>query len=62
MPASVSLGRGWAGAPPPPPSRPPSSPPPAQALAIAACFAPQDWPLLIVCPSTLKLVWQDAVR
>ncbi|EFN53502.1 hypothetical protein CHLNCDRAFT_136835 [Chlorella variabilis] len=33
-----------------------------QALCIAACFGPEDWPLLIICPSTMKLVWQDAVR
>ena len=31
-----------------------------QALCIAACFGPEDWPLLIVCPSTMKLVWADA--
>lgn len=32
-----------------------------QALLIAACF-PKDWPLLIVCPATMRLVWADAVR
>lgn len=31
-----------------------------QALCIAACYAPEDWPLLVVCPSTMKLVWADA--
>jgi hypothetical protein len=31
-----------------------------QALCIAAAFGPEDWPLLIVCPSTMKLVWADA--
>eukprot|EP00887_Chlorella_sp_A99_P006963 scaffold2.g6963.t1 len=31
-----------------------------QALAIAAAFGPEDWPLLVVCPATMKLVWQDA--
>ncbi|KAL4442762.1 hypothetical protein ABPG77_006756 [Micractinium sp. CCAP 211/92] len=33
-----------------------------QALMIAACFAPKDWPLLIITPATMKLVWQEAVR
>ncbi|KAL4424200.1 hypothetical protein ABPG75_001501 [Micractinium tetrahymenae] len=33
-----------------------------QALMIAACFAPEDWPLLIITPATMKLVWQEAVR
>lgn len=42
---------------------PPTSPTPLllQALCSAACFAPEDWPLLIVCPSTMKLVWRDAL-
>ncbi len=30
-----------------------------QALCIAACY-PEDWPLLIICPATMKLVWQEA--
>lgn len=33
-----------------------------QALAVAACYGPDDWPLIIVTPSTMKLVWLDAVR
>ena len=33
-----------------------------QALALAACYAPEDWPLLIVAPSSMKLVWLDALR
>ncbi|KAG7668731.1 hypothetical protein Ndes2526B_g03642 [Nannochloris sp. 'desiccata'] len=32
-----------------------------QALALAACYK-DDWPLLIVSPSTMKLVWKEAVR
>lgn len=30
-----------------------------QALCIAACY-PEDWPLLIICPATMKLVWREA--
>lgn len=31
-----------------------------QAICIAACF-PDDWPLLVVCPSSLRLQWYDAL-
>lgn len=51
-------------APIPAPRSLPHNPAPprlAQALCAAACFGPEDWPLLIVCPSTMKLVWRDAV-
>ena len=34
--------------------------PPRQALLIAACFGPDDWPLLIVCPTGMRLVWEEA--
>lgn len=41
---------------------PPPCPPLAlpQALMIATCFAPDDWPLLIITPATMKLVWEEA--
>lgn len=29
-----------------------------QAVLIAACFS-EDWPLLIICPSSLRYVWRD---
>ncbi len=32
-----------------------------QALALAACYK-GDWPMLIVAPSTMKLVWKEAIR
>jgi len=32
-----------------------------QALALAACYK-EDWPLLIVSPSSMKLVWEEAIR
>ncbi len=32
----------------------------AQAICIAACY-PQDWPLLIITPSSMRLVWLDAL-
>ena len=31
-----------------------------QAICIAACY-PEDWPLLIICPSALRLQWADAL-
>lgn len=31
-----------------------------QAICIAACY-PEDWPLLIICPSSMRLVWYDAL-
>ena len=31
-----------------------------QAIYIAA-FYPKDWPLLVVCPSSMRLVWYDAL-
>ena len=31
-----------------------------QAIGIAACY-PQDWPLLVICPSSMRLVWFDAL-
>jgi len=31
-----------------------------QAICIAACY-PEDWPLLIICPSSMRLVWHDAL-
>uniref|UniRef100_A0A7S3R7U2 Uncharacterized protein n=3 Tax=Dunaliella tertiolecta TaxID=3047 RepID=A0A7S3R7U2_DUNTE len=33
-----------------------------QALAAAAAYFPQSWPLLIICPSSLRFMWADAVR
>ncbi|KAK9808009.1 hypothetical protein WJX73_003435 [Symbiochloris irregularis] len=32
-----------------------------QATMMAACFS-EDWPLLIICPSTLRLGWHDALK
>jgi SNF2 family DNA or RNA helicase len=32
-----------------------------QAALLAACY-PQDWPLLVVRPSSVRLVWRDALR
>eukprot|EP00033_Pygsuia_biforma_P002088 GCRY01002318.1.p1 GENE.GCRY01002318.1~~GCRY01002318.1.p1 ORF type:complete len:677 (+),score=146.03 GCRY01002318.1:317-2347(+) len=32
-----------------------------QGLGVAACY-PHEWPLLVVCPSSLRLAWRDAVR
>ena len=31
-----------------------------QAICIAACY-PKDWPLLVVCPSSMRLVWYEAL-
>lgn len=31
-----------------------------QAICIAGCY-PEDWPLLVVCPSALRLQWADAL-
>lgn len=31
-----------------------------QAICIAACY-PEQWPLLIICPSSMRLVWYDAL-
>ena len=31
-----------------------------QAICIAACYLEQ-WPLLIICPSSMRLVWYDAL-
>ena len=31
-----------------------------QAVCIAACY-PGQWPLLIICPSSMRLVWYDAL-
>ncbi|DBA88569.1 TPA: hypothetical protein ACH3X2_005037 [Trebouxia sp. C0005] len=31
-----------------------------QAICIAACY-PEDWPMLIICPSSMRLVWYDAL-
>ena len=31
-----------------------------QALALAAIYQ-QSWPLLIICPSSLKYTWQDEI-
>lgn len=31
-----------------------------QAICIAACY-PEDWPLLVICPSALRLQWADAL-
>ena len=31
-----------------------------QAIGIAACY-PQEWPLLVICPSSMRLVWYDAL-
>ena len=31
-----------------------------QAICIAACY-PEDWPLLIITPSSMRLVWLDAL-
>jgi hypothetical protein len=32
-----------------------------QAICIATCY-PDDWPLLVVCPSSMRYVWQEALR
>ena len=31
-----------------------------QAIALAACY-PEDWPLLVICPSTLRETWRRAL-
>lgn len=31
-----------------------------QAICIAACY-PENWPLLVICPSSMRLVWYDAL-
>jgi SWI/SNF-related matrix-associated actin-dependent regulator 1 of chromatin subfamily A len=30
----------------------------AQAIALAACYPASDWPLLVMCPSSLRATWQ----
>lgn len=32
-----------------------------QAICMATCY-PDDWPLLVVCPSSMRYVWQEALR
>ena len=32
-----------------------------QALAVASVYI-QDWPMLIICPKSLKLTWRDEIR
>jgi hypothetical protein len=34
---------------------------PTQALALASCYG-NEWPLLIVCPAALRLMWVDEVE
>ncbi|KAI8476387.1 MAG: P-loop containing nucleoside triphosphate hydrolase protein [Monoraphidium minutum] len=32
-----------------------------QAIAMAACY-PEDWPLLVVCPASLRTMWREKLR
>ncbi len=32
-----------------------------QAIAIAACYR-EEWPLLVICPASLRLVWAEELE